>query len=215
MTEQFVVGIVRGSHGITGEFKVESTSGEYEHFANMEEVTLTDGTVTRNFKVERTSEGNGILFMKVAGINTPEQAAVYNRWEIVVPRENAHPLQEGEWYIEDLKGCSVIASAEALKEANAGGNVTAGSTAPAAVDKVVVGTVTNVMEGGSGYLVEISLSEGCTVLVQGFNVDAEGNERQTKLHEGQKALVPFNEEFFGNVDVKNRTMCLMHLWILE
>jgi 16S rRNA processing protein RimM len=215
MTEQFVVGIVRGSHGITGEFKVESTSGEYSHFADMEEVTLTDGTVTRKFKVERTSEGAGVLFMKLAGINTPEQAAVYNRWEIVVPRENAHPLQEGEWYIEDLKGCSVIASAEALKEANAGGNVTAGSTAPAAVDEVVVGTVTNVMEGGSGYLVEISLSEGCTVLVQGFNVDAEGNERQAKLHEGQKALVPFNQEFFGSVDVKNRTMRLMHLWILE
>ena len=36
MTEQFVVGIVRGTHGITGEFKVESTSGEYGHFADME-----------------------------------------------------------------------------------------------------------------------------------------------------------------------------------
>ena len=42
MTERFVVGIVRGSHGITGEFKVESTSGEYGHFASMEEVDLSD-----------------------------------------------------------------------------------------------------------------------------------------------------------------------------
>jgi|SRR5574344_368198 16S rRNA processing protein RimM len=215
MTEQFVVGIVRGTHGLTGEFKVESTSGEYGHFASMDEVTLTDGSVTRTFKVERTSGSNDYLFMKCAGINTPEEAAMYNRWQIVVPRKNAHPLQKGEWYIEDLKGCSVIASDDALKEAHLDEDVTAGDTAPAAVQKIVVGTVTDVLEGGSGYLVEISLSEGCTVLIQGFNVDAEGNEKQVKLHEGQKALVPFSEEFFGNVDVKNRTMYLMHLWILE
>ena len=47
MVERFVVGIVRGTHGITGEFKVESTSGEYAHFADMEEVTLTDGNVEK------------------------------------------------------------------------------------------------------------------------------------------------------------------------
>ena len=28
LKDKFVVGIVRGSHGVTGEFKVESTSGE-------------------------------------------------------------------------------------------------------------------------------------------------------------------------------------------
>ena len=49
MTERFVVGIVRGSHGITGEFKVESTSGEYGHFASMEEVALTDGTAEKTW----------------------------------------------------------------------------------------------------------------------------------------------------------------------
>ena len=29
--EQLVVGFVRGAHGVTGEFKVESASGDYEH----------------------------------------------------------------------------------------------------------------------------------------------------------------------------------------
>ena len=58
MTEHFVVGIVRGSHGITGEFKVESASGEYSHFANMEEVSLTDGTVQRTFKDRKSTRLN-------------------------------------------------------------------------------------------------------------------------------------------------------------
>ncbi|MBD5428291.1 MAG: 16S rRNA processing protein RimM, partial [Treponema sp.] len=35
MNERFVVGIIRGSHGVTGNCKVESTSGEFGHFARM------------------------------------------------------------------------------------------------------------------------------------------------------------------------------------
>ena len=195
LKDQFVVGIVRGSHGITGEFKVESTSGEYEHFADMDEVTLTNGTVSRLMKIESVSEGSNILYMKIEGINSPEEAAKFNRWEIVVPREKAHKLQKDEWYIEDLKGCSVW-----YKE-------TAGDTAPAFDENSIVGTVTNVLEGGSGYLVEILLSESCSFLSDDVKLTRKGNPKTV--------YVPFKDEFIGKVDVDNRQMQLMHLWILE
>ena len=82
MLEEFVVGIVRGSHGVLGEFKVESTSGDYSHFANMKEVTLTDGVKKLKCKVESVREGGNTLFMKVSGIDTPEKAKEYNKWNI-------------------------------------------------------------------------------------------------------------------------------------
>ena len=195
LKDKFVVGIVRGSHGITGEFKVESTSGEYEHFADMDEVTLTNGTVSRLLNVESVSEGSNILYMKIEGINSPEEAAKFNRWEIVVPREKAHKLQKDEWYIEDLKGCSIW-----YKE-------TAGDTAPAFDENSIVGTVTNVLEGGSGYLVEILLSESCSFLSDDVKLTRKGNPKTV--------YVPFKDEFIGKVDVDNRQMQLMHLWILE
>ena len=195
LKDKFVVGIVRGSHGITGEFKVESTSGEYEHFADMDEVTLTNGTVSRLAKVESVSEGSNILYMKLEGINSPEEAAKFNRWEIVVPRNKAHKLQKDEWYIEDLKGCSIW-----YKE-------TAGDTAPAFDENSIVGTVTNVLEGGSGYLVEILLSESCSFLSDDVKLTRKGNPKTV--------YVPFKDEFIGKVDVDNRQMQLMHLWILE
>jgi 16S rRNA processing protein RimM len=195
MVERFVVGIVRGTHGITGEFKVESTSGEYAHFADMEEVTLTDGNVEKVFQVEYTQEAATTLYMKLEGINTPEDAAKFNRWQIVVPRKNAHPLQENEWYIEDLKGCSVWY------------DETAGKTAPVAFEQSVIGTVTNVTEGGSGYLVEILLSEGCRFLTDSV--------KYTKNGEIRKVFVPFNFQFLSAIDVENKRMQLMHLWILE
>lgn len=195
MTEQFVVGIVRGTHGVSGEFKVESTSGEYDHFYHMDEVTITDGTNSRLVKIESVKEGNKVLYMKLAGINSPEDAAKFNRWEIVVPREKAHKLQKDEWYIEDLKGSSVW-----YKD-------TAGDTAPAMDDNSVVGTVTNVLEGGSGYLVEIKLSESCRLLGDDIKFNRKGKVNTV--------YVPFKDEFIGKINIEEKTMQLMHLWILE
>lgn len=195
MTEQFVVGIVRGTHGVSGEFKVESTSGEYDHFYHMDEVTITDGTNSRLVEIESVKEGNNVLYMKLAGINSPEDAAKFNRWEIVVPREKAHKLQKDEWYIEDLKGSSVW-----YKD-------TAGDTAPALDDNSVVGTVTNVLEGGSGYLVEIKLSESCMLLGDDIKFNRKGKVNTV--------YVPFKDEFIGKINIEEKTMQLMHLWILE
>ncbi|MDY3758891.1 MAG: ribosome maturation factor RimM [Treponema sp.] len=195
MTEQFVVGIVRGTHGVSGEFKVESTSGEYDHFYHMDEVTITDGTNSRLVEIESVKEGNNVLYMKLAGINSPEDAAKFNRWEIVVPREKAHKLQKDEWYIEDLKGSSVW-----YKD-------TAGDTAPALDDNSVVGTVTNVLEGGSGYLVEIKLSESCRLLGDDIKFNRKGKVNTV--------YVPFKDEFIGKINIEEKTMQLMHLWILE
>ena len=70
-----------------------------------------------------------------------------------------------------------------------------------------VGIVTNVMEGGSGYLVEISLSESCELL--------DSKVKFTKSGKLRSVFVPFKNEFIGEVDVENKKMQLMHLWILE
>ena len=196
LTEQFVVGIVRGSHGLSGEFKVESTSGEYEHFGRIKEVTLTDGTEQRVFKVEYTKDSSVTLYMKLIGIDTPEDALAFNGWRIVVPREYAHPLKEGEWYIEDLKGCSVWYEEVAPL------------SAPVVLsDDNTIGTVTDVVEGGAGYLVEILLSESCTKLTDEVKFTKRGKIRTV--------YVPFKNDFIGAVDVNERKMQLMHLWILE
>lgn len=202
MTEHFVVGIVQGPHGLLGEFKVESTSGEYEHFSRIKEVTLTDGNASQVFSVEYTKEAAQTLYMKLVGIDSPEKALRFNRWHIVVPRKYARPLQKGEWYIEDLKGCAVwYGQTDQHKEA-------AQKKAQIVLSKEnTVGKVTNVLEGGQGYLVEIVLSEGCTLLAQDIKCTKSGNPRTV--------YVPFKDQFIGAVDVEAKTMQLMHLWILE
>lgn len=188
-----IVGFIRGAHGVSGEFKVESASGYYEHIAALREVTLRKGLDSKKCRVVSAKEGCSTLYMKLAEINSPEEVLKYKGWGLEVPRKYAHHLQKNEWYIEDLNGCSLIWS----------GDGTADGSAPAQT----VGTITDVLEGGTGHLLEVSISESCTVLADDVKRTASGKMR--------KVLVPLSLEHIKNVDIKNKTIQLMHLWILE
>ena len=69
---QLVVGFIRGTHGFSGECKVESASGEYEHLLDLKEVTLVQGEQSREAKVESVSLGNAVAYVKFVGIDSDE-----------------------------------------------------------------------------------------------------------------------------------------------
>lgn len=64
---------------------------------------------------------------------------------------------------------------------------------------VSVGLITGVLEGGESDLLEVTLSDGAVPGIPG----------------GEKRFVPFRKEFVGEVDMKAKTVALMHRWILE
>lgn len=194
LKEQLVVGFIRGPHGFSGECKVESSSGEYEHIAKLEQVTLRHGDASKEVKVESASLAHNTVYLKFKGIDSDDEIKKYNRWELVVPRKYAKPLKKDEWYITDLQNCSLVWNGDP-----------AALDAPAAEE--VVGTITDVLEGGAGYLLEVSLSESCTCISDDIKFTASGKPR--------KVLIPFNNEHVGKVDVENGRVQLMHLWILE
>ena len=186
-----VVGFIRGAHGFSGECRIESASGDYEHLLKLKEVELRHDTVQKKTKVEYALGGSSTVYVKFEGIKSSEEIKKYNEWEILVPRKFAKPLKKGEWYVEDLKECSLVWNDDS-----------ATSVAP-----IVVGNITDVLEGGAGYLLEVSLSESCTCIDDNIKFDSHGKLRTV--------LVPFNEEHVGKVDMKEHTVQLMHLWILE
>ena len=196
-----VVGIIRSAHGLAGKFKVESTSGEVEHFFDLTEVTLRKDGTERKAEVESVEGGNPFLIMKCAGVDTPEQAAKLAGAEIVVPRDKACPLYEGEYYVEDLKNCALIY--EPGSESNAKNGLNDGVKP----EPIVAGIVTDVLEGGAGDLLEVSVSESLQ-----FSSDSEAGSPAKKK---RTVLVPFKKEFIGDVDIDGKKMQLMHLWILE
>lgn len=64
---------------------------------------------------------------------------------------------------------------------------------------VTIGLITDVIEGGESDLLEVTLSDGAVSDISG----------------GEKRFVPFRKEFVGKVDIKAKTVELIHRWILE
>ena len=192
--QKFVIGIVRSSHGLTGKFKVESTSGECEHFFSLNEVTLRNDSIEKDYKVESVEGTTNSLLMKVNGINTPEDVKKIQGSQILVPRDKACPLKKGEYYVEDLKQCSLVYYPN--------GKITKNGLHENSESAVIAGIVTDVLEGGSGKLLEVELAES-------LNVESDSTDKKKRV------LVPYNKEFIGTVDVKDKIIQLMHLWILE
>ncbi len=134
-----VTGYIRSSHGLDGFVKVESASGEVAHFAELEEISLrpkgSEGPVKR-YEIEAVEGSSALLLLKLKGIDTPEAAKALSGMELLVPRDQACPLEEDEWYVDDLCQCNLVYQ----------GNP--------------IGKIAGVMEGGAGDLLEVTLFEG-------------------------------------------------------
>lgn len=195
------VGFVRGSHGLTGEVRIESASGRYDHIAVLKEVTLVQKGISAKYAVKNAHVAGNVLYVKFAGVDSPEAAKKLNGAALQTSRENACPLKEGEWYVEDLKKCSLVY----FGEENGLGN----DVAPTddIRSRSVVGSITDVLEGGASELLEVLLSEDCDVLKEEVKLNANKKPRTV--------YVPFNETHVGKVDIPNKSVQLMHLWILE
>ena len=102
------IGFIRTSYGVKGDIKVSSYSGETAHFFRLKEVFLKKGSAQKRFSVERVQEQNGDLILKLRTLDSPEAAKMYATWDIMVPREFASPLKEGEFYYCDLFGSVLI-----------------------------------------------------------------------------------------------------------
>lgn len=195
-----IVGIIRGTHGLTGNVKVESTSGEANHFYDMKEVTLRKDESERLYEIEAIEGSSSSLIIKFKGINSVDEAAKLNGAKIVVPRNMACPLNKDEFYVEDLKQCKLVYDASKDTSVTKNGLNTFGKNTV-----VTVGIITDVLEGGAGDLLEVEVSESLHGAIN--STDKDGKAR--------KVLVPFKKEFIGTVDIKGKTVQLMHLWIME
>ncbi|MDR2078903.1 MAG: ribosome maturation factor RimM [Treponema sp.] len=168
MTEQFVVALVGAPFGVKGFVKTKPLSGEMEHLKQLETAVLRWENHENLFYIEKTLRIGSFVAMKFRGIDTPEAAKTLSGAEMVTGRDHATPLGKDEYYVEDLRGIPVLDQ-----------------------NGVVMGEIRDVLEGGGGQLIEITLPGG------------------------ELRLVPFRKEFFGEVDTEKRRAILLKQWILE
>ena len=125
------VGVVTTTHGVHGEVKVYPTTDDPKRFLNLERVFVDEvmsppgnagkpassakpDNASKPAKIVRTERGienvkffKNLVILKLSGIDDMDRAAKLRGAELYVSREDAVPLEEGEYYIADLLGMEV------------------------------------------------------------------------------------------------------------
>ena len=102
MTDLFRVGVIANTHGIKGEVKVFPTTGEPERFNYLKDVILDTGKEKLPLEVSSVRFFKNLVIVKFKGINNINDIEKYKGCELYVTRENAIPLEEGEYYLADI-----------------------------------------------------------------------------------------------------------------
>ena len=116
MKQVLATGVIRSPHGVKGYVKVHPYSDDFDHFFKLKSVTIQRGDKTRILEVEQVQSHSDELLMKFKGIDSPEDARFISGWEILVPRDQASRLEEGEVYTADLQGMKLVYDNEEVAE---------------------------------------------------------------------------------------------------
>ena len=141
MTEQFIAGIIGAPFGLKGFVRLKPFSGEIEHLLKLKSAIVRLNGEERLLTIEECSPIPPAVALHFADYDSPETAKTLNGAELLISRKDAAPLQNGEMYVEDLRGMAVLAG------------------------ETVLGTIVAIIEGGGGDLAEIRLSDGTQKLV--------------------------------------------------
>ena len=107
MEQFFQVGVISSTHGVHGEVKVYPTTDDPRRFLKLKEVLLDTQKGYMSLEVEKVRFFKQMVIIKFRGYDTIEAIQMYRNCGLYVPREQAVPLQEDEYYVADLLGMDV------------------------------------------------------------------------------------------------------------
>lgn len=164
--EQFLqVGVISSTHGIRGEVKVFPTTDDAARFKKLKKVLLDTGKERLELEVQSVKFFKQFVILKFKGIDNINDIEKYKGKSLLVPREDAVPLGDDEYYIADLIGMEVFA-----------GNAR-------------FGVIKDVMETGANEVYIIDSDKHGEVLVPAIrqcilDVDVENKKLQIRLMDG-------------------------------
>ncbi|MCH5252328.1 MAG: ribosome maturation factor RimM [Lachnospiraceae bacterium] len=141
MEDMLRIGVVTTTHGLKGEVKVFPTTDDVKRFQKCDEVILVTKQGNLTLHVERVKFFKNIVIVKFKEYNDINEVEGFRKCDLMVTRENALPLKEGEYYLCDVVGATVV-------EENG----------------KKIGTVTEVMETGANNVFVIQTADGKEVL---------------------------------------------------
>ena len=107
MVSRFRVGVIAGTHGLHGEVKVFPTTDEPRRFLDLKQVIMDTGREERVLKIRSVKFFKKFVILGFEEMNRIEDVERLKGSELLIPREDAIELEEGEYFIPDLLGLKV------------------------------------------------------------------------------------------------------------
>ena len=142
MEKYLRVGVIANTHGVRGEVKVYPTTENIKRFDYLKEAVIDTGKEKINVNVTGVKYFKNIVIVKFKEYNNINDVEMFRKCDLLVTREHAVPLEEGEYFICDVIGAKVI-------------NEEDGS---------VIGTVKEILETGANNVFQIETEEGKELL---------------------------------------------------
>lgn len=162
MEELFRVGVISNTHGIRGEVKVYPTTDNVRRFDDLKEVILDTGKEQLNLHVTSVKYFKNMVILKFKEFDNINDIIPYKGMDLLVTREKAIPLEDGEYYIADIIGSKVITD-----------------------EDKILGTLTDVLQTGANDVYVVKTKDGKEVLLPSIEeciLDRDIENKIVKVH---------------------------------
>ncbi len=114
MEEYFEIGQIVNTSGLKGVIKVKPFTDDIQKFKSFKTIYISMKKELKGFKIEQVRFSKNMVFLKLEGIDTIEEAENYRNFYLKVKRDKDEKLEEGSYYIVDIIGCKVYTDEKKL-----------------------------------------------------------------------------------------------------
>jgi 16S rRNA processing protein RimM len=157
----YQVGIIVKPQGVKGEVKVKISSPRPERFYDLDKVYIRFDKL-KTCSIENIRISNGFVFLKLANIDTRNDAELLRNKEIMVSEDQLIDLGENEYFVHDLIGCRVISE-----------------------EGLTIGEIEDIIQNSSNDIYIVKDRQGQEILIPAINdvvKDVDINARQVTIH---------------------------------
>jgi 16S rRNA processing protein RimM len=107
MEEYFEIGQIVNTSGLKGEIKIKPFTDDITKFNDFKTIYVSVKKELKEFEIEHVRFSKNMVFLKLKGIDTIEEAENYRNLYIKRKRDKDEKLEVDTYYIVDLIGCKV------------------------------------------------------------------------------------------------------------
>jgi 16S rRNA processing protein RimM len=105
--ETLAVGVIGRPHGVRGEVYFRPYNPQSRAFDEIQQLSIERDGQSQLYEVVSMRPVADAYIVRLAGVDDREAAAALTLGEVRVARTQLPPLEPGEYFVEDVVGCSV------------------------------------------------------------------------------------------------------------